>query len=161
MQLGSHGSVQRTMSRCILHASCCTATGKLWAYGCNVHSHGHRCYCLLRWNAQALCDKRFAHCTSVPVMPNCITFVCALFGYFLVHFCSCVVGEDSQAEISALQADLPIQECTKADPGARRHVEWINKVDGRRIAFVGDSPLRCEVSVMPVHSHAPRRRRLG
>lgn len=70
----------------------------------------------------------------------------ALIGCVLVVFCSWVLGEDAQAELAALKVEIPVQHCTKPDPGSRRRVDWIRKLDGRRIVFVGDSPLRCGVA---------------
>lgn len=81
-------------------------------------------------------------------MLNFHTFIGALLGCVLVVFCSRVLGEDAQAELAALKVEIPVQHCTKPDPGSRRHVDWIRKLDGRRIVFVGDSPLRCGVAVM-------------
>lgn len=50
---------------------------------------------------------------------------------------------DQEKEVKALKQELPLHDCSKPDPGSRRHVDWINKLNGRRIVFAGDSPLRC------------------
>lgn len=49
---------------------------------------------------------------------------------------------DQEKEVKALKQELPLHDCSKPDPGSRRHVDWINKLNGRRIVFAGDSPLR-------------------
>lgn len=75
-------------------------------------------------------------------MLNLQTLPILLFWCLLAAVCLCAQAEIAEAEAAALKLELPIHDCTKPDEGSRRHVEWIKKLNGRRIVFLGDSPLR-------------------
>jgi hypothetical protein len=68
----------------------------------------------------------------------------SLLLFVLALRCIYVRGEDAAQEAAALRLELPTHDCSAPDPGQQRHVNWIKKLNGRRIVFVGDSPLRCE-----------------
>jgi hypothetical protein len=52
------------------------------------------------------------------------------------------LGEDALEEVAGLKLELPTEDCTQPDNGHQRHEKWIKKLNGRRIVFLGDSPLR-------------------
>lgn len=110
-------------------------------------------------NCCVLLEARDRQSKGNKVMLNLHSLFLALL--LFVSVVLCVHGEDekaeaAKAEAATLEEELPIHDCSKPDPGSHRHVDWINKLNGRRIVFLGDSPLRCEAQAFCfLPQHAP------